>query len=86
MDILADNNNEVNLKIDEIISKSLWIDRSEIIDELSFIHSGADSLSFLNFILELENNFNIYIPDDEAEKIRTVGDAKRIVWQKLHLA
>jgi acyl carrier protein len=63
-------------KINEIIVDKLGIEQSEITDSASFTNDlGADSLDTVELIMEFEKEFNISIPDEEAEKIQTVGDA-----------
>ena len=63
-------------KIKEIIVDKLGIEESEITDTASFTNDlGADSLDTVELIIEFEKEFNVSIPDEEAEKIQTVGDA-----------
>jgi len=63
-------------KIKEIIVDKLGIEESEITDSASFTNDlGADSLDTVELIMEFEKEFNISIPDENAEKIQTVGDA-----------
>ena len=63
-------------KIKEIIVDKLGIEESEITDSVSFTNDlGADSLDTVELIMEFEKEFNVSIPDEEAEKIQTVGDA-----------
>ena len=59
-----------------IIVDKLGVDESEVKPEATFTNDlGADSLDTVELIMELEKEFNITIPDDQAEKIATVGDA-----------
>ena len=63
-------------KIKEIIVDKLGIEESEITDSASFTNDlGADSLDTVELIMEFEKEYNVSIPDEEAEKIQTVGDA-----------
>ena len=63
-------------KIKEIIVDKLGIEESEITDSASFTNDlGADLLDTVELIMEFEKEFNVSIPDEEAEKIQTVGDA-----------
>jgi len=63
-------------KIKEIIVDKLGIEESEITESASFTNDlGADSLDTVELIMEFEKEFNVSIPDEEAEKIQTVGDA-----------
>ena len=62
--------------IKAIIVDKLGVDESEVKPEATFTNDlGADSLDTVELIMELEKEFNITIPDDQAEKIATVGDA-----------
>lgn len=63
-------------KIKEIIIDKLGIEESEITESASFTNDlGADSLDTVELIMEFEKEFNVSIPDEDAEKIATVGDA-----------
>jgi acyl carrier protein len=63
-------------KIKEIIEKELGVEREKLVPEASFIEDlGADSLDIVELVMEFEKEFNIDIPDEDAEKLRTVGDA-----------
>jgi len=67
---------EVAEKVKAIIVDKLGVDESEVTLEASFTSDlGADSLDTVELIMELEKEFSISIPDEEAEKISTVGDA-----------
>jgi acyl carrier protein len=63
-------------KVKSIIADQLGVEESEIKMESSFVDDlGADSLDIVELIMALEEEFDIEIPDSEAEKIATVGDA-----------
>jgi acyl carrier protein len=63
-------------KVKQIIVDKLGVDESEISNEASFTNDlGADSLDTVELIMEFEKEFDISIPDEEAEKIQTVGMA-----------
>ena len=67
---------EINEKVVEIIVDKLGVDASEVKPEASFTNDlGADSLDTVELIMELEKEFGVTIPDSDAEKIQTVGDA-----------
>jgi acyl carrier protein len=67
---------EVAEKVNAIIVEKLGVDASQITNEASFTNDlGADSLDTVELIMEFEKEFNIAIPDDQAEKIGTVGQA-----------
>ncbi|MEO7175620.1 MAG: acyl carrier protein [Saprospiraceae bacterium] len=63
-------------KVKKIIVEKLGVDASEVTMEASFTNDlGADSLDTVELIMEFEKEFNINIPDDQAENIQTVGHA-----------
>jgi acyl carrier protein len=63
-------------RVTGIITEKLGVDESEVTPEASFnADLGADSLDTVELIMEFEKEFNISIPDDQAENIKTVGDA-----------
>lgn len=67
---------EINSKVTAIIVDKLGVDEGEVTPEASFTNDlGADSLDTVELIMEFEKEFNIAIPDDQAEKIGTVGQA-----------
>jgi acyl carrier protein len=67
---------EIAAKVKSIIVEKLGVEESEVTNEASFTNDlGADSLDTVELIMEFEKEFNISIPDDQAEKISTVGDA-----------
>ena len=67
---------EVAAKVKSIIVDKLGVEESEVTPEASFTNDlGADSLDTVEQIMEFEKEFNIAIPDEQAEKIGTVGDA-----------
>lgn len=67
---------EIATKVTGIIVDKLGVDENEVTNEASFANDlGADSLDTVELIMEFERAFNISIPDEDAEKIVTVGDA-----------
>ena len=67
---------EIAAKVKAIIVDKLGVDESEVTENASFTNDlGADSLDTVELIMEFEKEFNIQIPDDQAEKITTVGHA-----------
>ncbi|MBE3090700.1 MAG: acyl carrier protein [Candidatus Atribacteria bacterium] len=63
-------------KIKKIIVDQLGVDESKISEDSSFVDDlGADSLDIVELIMAFEEEFDIEIPDEDAEKIKTVGDA-----------
>ncbi|MCC6722668.1 MAG: acyl carrier protein [Bacteroidia bacterium] len=67
---------DISSRVKAIIVDKLGVEESEITHEASFTNDlGADSLDTVELIMEFEKEFNIAIPDDQAEKIGTVGQA-----------
>jgi acyl carrier protein len=67
-------------KVKAIIVDKLGVDESEVTPEASFTNDlGADSLDTVELIMEFEKEFDMAIPDDQAEKIGTVGDAIKYI-------
>lgn len=67
---------EIGDKVKEIVSQQLDVDVAQIKPESQFIDDlGADSLAIVELVLAFEEQFEIDIPDEDTEKIRTVGDA-----------
>ncbi len=63
-------------RVTDIVSEQLGVDKDKITNETSFVNDlGADSLDTVELVMELEEEFDINIPDDAAEKIQTVGQA-----------
>ena len=70
------SNAEVAQKIQDIIAESLGVNRAEVVPAAEFITDlNADSLDIVELVWAIEKEYDIEIPDDEAEKIRTVQDA-----------
>ena len=68
--------NSIEQKVIEIVSEQMGVDKSEITRETSFINDlNADSLDTVELVMEFEDEFDMSIPDEEAEKIQTVGAA-----------
>lgn len=67
---------DISAKVKSIIVDKLGVEEKEVTPAASFTNDlGADSLDTVELIMEFEKEFNIAIPDDQAEKIATVGDA-----------
>jgi acyl carrier protein len=75
----------IDEKVVEIVSEQMGVDKSEITRETSFVNDlNADSLDTVELVMEFEDQFELSIPDEEAEKIQTVGQA--IDYIREHLA
>lgn len=71
---------DVKSKVVSIIVDKLGVEEAEVAQEASFTNDlGADSLDTVELIMEFEKEFNIAIPDDQAENIQTVGDAIKYI-------
>ena len=67
---------EIQEKVSQIVSEQMGIDKSELTRETSFVDDlNADSLDTVELVMEFEDEFEMSIPDEEAEKIRTIGQA-----------
>ncbi len=65
---------EIEEKIYQIVSEQMGIDKSELARDTSFVDDlNADSLDTVELVMEFEDEFEMSIPDEEAEKIRTIG-------------
>jgi acyl carrier protein len=74
---------EIASRVRDIIADKLNVDTNEVTDEASFTNDlGADSLDTVELIMEFEKEFDISIPDDQAEKITSVGDAIAYIQSK----
>jgi len=63
-------------RVIDIVAEQLGVDREKVTVETSFVNDlGADSLDTVELVMELEEEFDVNIPDDAAEKIQTVGQA-----------
>ena len=74
---------DIETKVKEIIVNKLGVDDAQITPEASFTNDlGADSLDTVELVMEFEKAFNLTIPDEDAEKISTVGDAIKYITAK----
>lgn len=74
----------VEERVTNIVCDRLGTSRDKISPETSFINDlGADSLDTVELVMEFEDEFGINIPDEDAEKIMTVGDAVKYIQEKL---
>jgi acyl carrier protein len=71
---------DISSRVKSIIVDKLGVDENEVATEASFTNDlGADSLDTVELIMEFEKEFNIAVPDDQAENIQTVGDAIKFI-------
>lgn len=76
--------NEIEAKVIELIVDKLGVDASEVTREASFANDlGADSLDTVELMMGFEKEFDMTIPDEEAQTIKTVGDAINYIESKL---
>lgn len=71
-------------RVKELVVEQLGVDAEEVTEEASFIDDlGADSLDIVELVMAFEEEFDLEIPDEDAEKIKTVGDAVGYIKGKL---
>jgi acyl carrier protein len=76
--------NSLEERVKDIIVEELGVEREKLAAEASFMEDlGADSLDTVELVMAFEKEFDIDIPDEEAEKLRTVGDALKYLHEKL---
>ena len=74
----------VEEKVRDIIVEELGVEREKLTSEASFMEDlGADSLDTVELVMAFEKEFDIDIPDEDAEKLRTVGDAMNYLHEKI---
>jgi acyl carrier protein len=72
--VLSDH--DIETKVIQIVSEQMSVDKGEITRQTSFVNDlNADSLDTVELVMELEDEFDMTIPDEEAEKLKTVGEA-----------
>ena len=75
---------EMEDKVKDIIVEELGVERDKLAEGASFMEDlGADSLDTVELVMAFEKEFDIDIPDEEAEKLRTVGDAMKYLHEKV---
>jgi acyl carrier protein len=74
---------DIEAKVKEIIMNKLGVEAGQVTHAASFTNDlGADSLDTVELVMEFEKAFNLQIPDEDAEKISTVGDAVKYLTEK----
>ena len=75
---------DVKEKVVSIIVEKLGVNPEDVVETASFTNDlGADSLDTVELIMEFEKEFNVSIPDDQAEKISTVGDVLKYIEENI---
>jgi acyl carrier protein len=75
---------DIQQKITDILTEKLGIARSEITPDANFVKDlGIDSLDYAELVMDFEQTFDIKIPDDDAEKMQTIGQAVKYIESKL---
>ena len=75
---------ELEEKVKDIIVEELGVERDKLGEDASFMEDlGADSLDTVELVMAFEKEFDLDIPDEEAEKLRTVGDAMKYLHEKV---
>ena len=70
----------VQERVIKIVAEQMGVEKAKVAPETSFVNDlGADSLDTVELVMELEDEFDISIPDEEAEKIQTVGQAVKYI-------
>ena len=71
-------------KLKELIVQQLGVSENEVVPEAKFVDDlGADSLDLVELVMALEDEYGIKIPDEDAEKIVTVGDALKYIQERV---
>ena len=73
----------IEQRVKKIVAEQLGVNESEVKNESSFVNDlGADSLDTVELVMALEEEFGVEIPDEDAEKMKTVGDAIKYIEEK----
>jgi acyl carrier protein len=76
---------DIQKKVTKILTEKLGISESQITPDANFIKDlGIDSLDYAEIVMEFEQTFNIRIPDDDAEKLQTYGEAVKYIYDKVN--
>ncbi len=74
---------DIDDKVKDIIVEELGVEREKVTDEASFMDDlGADSLDTVELVMAFEKEFDVDIPDEDAEKLRTVGEALKYLHER----
>lgn len=74
----------LEVRVTDLIVEQLGVSRDEVVTKASFVDDlGADSLDIVELVMSMEESFDIEIPDDDAEKMQTIGDAVSYLKERL---
>ena len=74
----------LEVRVTDLIVEQLGVSRDEVVTTASFVVDlGADSLDIVELVMSMEESFDIEIPDDDAEKMQTIGDAVSYLKERL---
>jgi acyl carrier protein len=74
----------LEVRVTDLIVEQLGVSRDEVVNTASFVDDlGADSLDIVELVMSMEESFDIEIPDDDAEKMQTIGDAVSYLKERL---
>lgn len=77
------SDNSIEEKVKDIIVEQLGVNAEQVTSEAKFIEDlGADSLDTVELVMAFEEEFNVEVPDEEAEKLQTVGDVTKYIEEK----
>jgi acyl carrier protein len=75
---------DIEARVKKIIAEQLGVEESQVTNEKAFVADlGADSLDTVELVMEFEDEFDVNIPDEDAEKIQTVGDAIKYIKERV---
>jgi len=78
---------EIEAKVIQIVAEQMSVEKAEISRNTSFVNDlNADSLDTVELVMELEDEFDLTIPDEDAEKLKTVGEAIDYIKNKMSVA
>ncbi|MCH2186564.1 acyl carrier protein [Myxococcota bacterium] len=71
-------------RVTDLIVEQLGVSKEEVVNQASFVDDlGADSLDIVELVMSIEENFDVEIPDEDAEKLQTIGDAVTYLKERL---
>ena len=74
---------DIEARVKKIIAEQLGVEESQVTNEKAFVADlGADSLDTVELVMAFEEEFNVEVPDEDAEKLQTVGDVVKYIEEK----